>query len=167
MANTSCRVYYGVAAGEVPFVWESRPGTPKNPISTTTLPPLTPPPSYLFSTNQSHKKKKHRKYSNPLMFVITKLSMMKSQVFSTSSSSHLPSSRSLSSSSSSRNWSCPPSPRMKHGFSSEEEDQSVESPPSTLCFELGRNLSGGFQRYYLKAMHKKNELLQIVGHGSR
>ncbi|KAF3790334.1 hypothetical protein EJ110_NYTH09260 [Nymphaea thermarum] len=46
-ANTSCRVYYGVAAGEVPFQWETRPGTPKRPAPTDHIPPLTPPPSFL------------------------------------------------------------------------------------------------------------------------
>ncbi|CAL9113591.1 unnamed protein product [Musa textilis] len=44
-ANLSSGVYYGDATGAVPFLWESRPGTPKNTISNTTLPPLTPPPS--------------------------------------------------------------------------------------------------------------------------
>ncbi|KAG8053374.1 hypothetical protein GUJ93_ZPchr0001g30815 [Zizania palustris] len=47
VASPSFRVYYGVAsAGSVPFLWESQPGTPKNAISNTALPPLTPPPSY-------------------------------------------------------------------------------------------------------------------------
>ncbi|RRT38050.1 hypothetical protein B296_00029953 [Ensete ventricosum] len=44
-ANPSLGVYYGDATGAVPFLWESRPGTPKNTVSNTTLPPLTPPPS--------------------------------------------------------------------------------------------------------------------------
>ncbi|TXG50005.1 hypothetical protein EZV62_025880 [Acer yangbiense] len=47
MANSSSRVYYRGASGSVPFIWESRPGTPKHTFSDTTLPPLTPPPSYL------------------------------------------------------------------------------------------------------------------------
>lgn len=45
IVNSSCRVYYGEAAA-VPFEWESQPGTPKHTLSETTLPPLTPPPSY-------------------------------------------------------------------------------------------------------------------------
>ncbi|KAK2637162.1 hypothetical protein Ddye_031954 [Dipteronia dyeriana] len=47
MANSSSRVYYRGASGSVPFMWESRPGTPKHTFNDTTLPPLTPPPSYL------------------------------------------------------------------------------------------------------------------------
>ncbi|KAL6126824.1 hypothetical protein ACLB2K_074869 [Fragaria x ananassa] len=42
VANSSCRVYYGAAAGAVPFMWESQPGTPKHTLSETSLPPLTP-----------------------------------------------------------------------------------------------------------------------------
>ncbi|XAR66010.1 hypothetical protein NMG60_11012045 [Bertholletia excelsa] len=46
-AEASFRVlYYGGAAGSVPFVWESQPGTPRNPFFFSSLPPLTPPPSY-------------------------------------------------------------------------------------------------------------------------
>jgi hypothetical protein len=53
LAAPSFRVYYSVAsAGAVPFLWESRPGTPKNDHSPSAaaLPPLTPPPSYYATT---------------------------------------------------------------------------------------------------------------------
>ncbi|KAL6128011.1 hypothetical protein ACLB2K_071372 [Fragaria x ananassa] len=53
-ANSSCRVYYGATAGAVPFMWESQPGTPKHTLSETSLPPLTPPPSYSVNTNPKH-----------------------------------------------------------------------------------------------------------------
>uniref|UniRef100_A0A804QMF7 Uncharacterized protein n=1 Tax=Zea mays TaxID=4577 RepID=A0A804QMF7_MAIZE len=64
VSNPSFRVYYGVAsAGSVPFMWESAPGTPKHAMSSATLPPLTPPPSYYkgaaktkFAKSQSSKK---------------------------------------------------------------------------------------------------------------
>ncbi|KAI3705001.1 hypothetical protein L1987_75231 [Smallanthus sonchifolius] len=40
-------LYYGsAAAGSVPFMWESQPGTPKHALTESSLPPLTPPPSY-------------------------------------------------------------------------------------------------------------------------
>ncbi|KAL2509928.1 uncharacterized protein Fot_33575 [Forsythia ovata] len=52
--NPSFRVYYGDVSGTVPFMWETRPGTPKHHTfcdsDTTIIPPLTPPPSY-YSTN--------------------------------------------------------------------------------------------------------------------
>ncbi|CAL9096460.1 unnamed protein product [Musa textilis] len=57
LTQPSFRVYYGVASGAVPFLWESQPGTPKHTASSTNLPPLTPPPSYYCSTkNQSCRK---------------------------------------------------------------------------------------------------------------
>ncbi|XP_062213210.1 uncharacterized protein LOC133914068 [Phragmites australis] len=60
LANASFRVYYSLRAGAVPFLWESKPGTPKSgagataavspaEMSSTTaelLPPISPPPSY-------------------------------------------------------------------------------------------------------------------------
>ncbi|XAR71879.1 hypothetical protein NMG60_11018326 [Bertholletia excelsa] len=54
--DSSFRVlYYGGAPGAVPFRWESRPGTPKHPCSSDSLPPLTPPPSYQFNNHKSNK----------------------------------------------------------------------------------------------------------------
>ncbi|KAL6638129.1 hypothetical protein ACP70R_025701 [Stipagrostis hirtigluma subsp. patula] len=60
MANASFRVYYSLRAGAVPFLWESKPGTPKSgatvsPASPVPVagaaaellpPPISPPPSY-------------------------------------------------------------------------------------------------------------------------
>ncbi|KAL6839057.1 hypothetical protein ACP4OV_031111 [Aristida adscensionis] len=66
VANASFRVYYSHgAAGTVPFVWESKPGTPKSaatPASAaaTAVPPISPPPSYQ-STAQSKAKSKSRR----------------------------------------------------------------------------------------------------------
>ncbi|PPR84080.1 hypothetical protein GOBAR_AA36634 [Gossypium barbadense] len=51
MSNSSSMVYYGSASGAIPFMWESHPGTPKHPSPHTSLPPLTPPPSYHSSLN--------------------------------------------------------------------------------------------------------------------
>ncbi|QCD98690.1 hypothetical protein DEO72_LG6g3412 [Vigna unguiculata] len=53
--NSSSRIfYYGETSVAVPFTWEAQPGTPKHPLSHTSLPPLTPPPSY-FSNSHSAK----------------------------------------------------------------------------------------------------------------
>nr|POE97651.1 hypothetical protein CFP56_48160 [Quercus suber] len=57
MANPSLRVYYGEKPGAIPFLWESRPGTPKNTFCDSTLPPLTPPPSYYSNSNKNPIKK--------------------------------------------------------------------------------------------------------------
>ncbi|CAL5079338.1 unnamed protein product [Urochloa decumbens] len=50
VANASFRVYYSVGAGTVPFLWESKPGTPKSSVTpasaTSSMPPISPPPSY-------------------------------------------------------------------------------------------------------------------------
>ncbi|KAG8480781.1 hypothetical protein CXB51_025447 [Gossypium anomalum] len=55
MSNSSSMVYYGSASGAIPFMWESHPGTPKHPSPLTSLPPLTPPPSYHSSLNSKSK----------------------------------------------------------------------------------------------------------------
>ncbi|XP_062189999.1 uncharacterized protein LOC133893042 [Phragmites australis] len=62
VANGSFRVYYSLgAAGTVPFVWESKPGTPKSmatPSSATNaMPPISPPPSYQSTSHPSKMKK--------------------------------------------------------------------------------------------------------------
>ncbi|EER96097.1 uncharacterized protein LOC8069128 [Sorghum bicolor] len=68
VANASFRVYYSLGAGTVPFLWESKPGTPKSSATpaalatagarTTTVPPISPPPSYQQSAvSQSSKAK--------------------------------------------------------------------------------------------------------------
>ncbi|TVT97930.1 hypothetical protein EJB05_56801, partial [Eragrostis curvula] len=65
VANASFRVYYSLGAGTVPFVWESKPGTPKSaatPASATnTMPPISPPPSYQSKSHQSKIRKGDRK----------------------------------------------------------------------------------------------------------
>ncbi|EXB25878.1 hypothetical protein L484_012305 [Morus notabilis] len=63
--NSSHRVYYGEAAGAIPFVWESQPGTPKHTLfGNASLPPLTPPPSYANSNKISASKSIHRRSSS-------------------------------------------------------------------------------------------------------
>ncbi|KAI4306528.1 hypothetical protein L6164_029798 [Bauhinia variegata] len=92
MANASSRVmYYGESSVAVPFVWESQPGTPKHPLSETSLPPLTPPPSY-YSNSKSRTKSSNSK-SNLLSAILP--------LFSCSRKAHVSPSSSRSSSSSS------------------------------------------------------------------
>ncbi|KAG6522730.1 A-agglutinin anchorage subunit-like [Zingiber officinale] len=139
LANPSFRVYYSVAAaGSVPFLWESRPGTPKHTSSAAALPPLTPPPSYFSSspsrtrTRSSNNNKPGSKYS---FLFLPKLLALKKAATGDGAVSMSPSS-SLSSSSSSSS-SC--SSRSDHRRRPSDEDEEAEfsssrSPTSTLCF---------------------------------
>jgi hypothetical protein len=62
VANASFRVYYSLGVGTVPFVWESKPGTPKSaatPASATNIiPPISPPPLYQSKPHQLSKLRK-------------------------------------------------------------------------------------------------------------
>ncbi|WOL14782.1 hypothetical protein Cni_G23563 [Canna indica] len=134
----SFRVYYGVAAaGTVPFLWESRPGTPKHAISISDLPPLTPPPSYYYTTknNSSHKSTKSNLFH-------TVLSLGRRCRRRSPSSSISLSSSSMSSSFTSVSWNHrrrPVSPRSSFSSMGEEdeEEESDDGPPtSLLCFKM-------------------------------
>ncbi|KAG0477014.1 hypothetical protein HPP92_013855 [Vanilla planifolia] len=141
-SGPSFRVYYGVAAGSVPFLWESRPGTPKHAMAATTLPPLTPPPSYYFASSKSKKASSTAKSpKNGLMNTIRPRLALRP----------------------------PPSPGLhRRGRSSSssissnsrgEEDQEHEemSPTSTLCFGEWNAGAGG---------RVKNALRWFSGRGS-
>ncbi|KAK3229979.1 hypothetical protein Dsin_001860 [Dipteronia sinensis] len=71
MANSSSRVDYRGASGSVPFMWESRPGTPKHTFNDTTLPPLTPPPSYLSGSGSKTNKNFDKNMMNKSKFLTT------------------------------------------------------------------------------------------------
>ncbi|KAF7131612.1 hypothetical protein RHSIM_Rhsim09G0183700 [Rhododendron simsii] len=78
-AESSFRVlYYGKSCGSVPFTWETKPGTPKHPLSHSSLPPLTPPPSF----NSTPKAKPTQKGSKPnfLLSIFHRKSSKKSHV---------------------------------------------------------------------------------------
>lgn len=179
-------LYYGGAAGAVPFMWESQPGTPKHAFSTETLPPLTPPPAYHFQSNLSHSissMEKHLTSRTSLLYAIfarhagrkNHVSVMpKSKSVSSSSSPFYSSS---SSSSSSWSYASPTkvmngrfrrgcfskNPRSPHAFWEDGEEAGLESPYSTIGF------SGGTEtRISSRARHSlKNAFLSIVGCGSR
>ncbi|KAL5171051.1 hypothetical protein HKD37_11G032616 [Glycine soja] len=107
--NSSSRIfYYGETSVAVPFTWEAQPGTPKHPLSETSLPPLTPPPSYFSSPKKSHNTKRRNYYSNKainifssifLRLVGSRKSLQNHHHVSPSSSWSSPSSSSSSSSS--------------------------------------------------------------------
>ncbi|KAG1338978.1 cell wall protein RBR3 [Cocos nucifera] len=173
LANPSFRVYYGVATGSVPFLWETRPGTPKNTITTTTLPPLTPPPSYYSSPRIKSSKKSPK--SNLIHTILPRLTLMRKAHAPPSPSVSL-SSSSVSSSSSSfsptgftgTHHQRRRSASTRFSFSSGADDEdSVDdgSPTSTLCFGM-RHAATGRLRGCHSVVTMKKALLSIVGHGS-
>lgn len=144
-------LYYGVATGSVPFVWESQPGTPKHKFgggsgSGGPLPPLTPPPQYMSSPLASPSLKKSRSKMFGSVFMRTP-----------SKKCSAPASPSSSSSSYSSSYSLPSTPfhsdskarlRSKIEFGDEYEE-GRGSPTSTLCFRGGDGRrSKGYQFFY-------------------
>ncbi|EES18011.1 putative protein TPRXL [Sorghum bicolor] len=162
VSDPSFRVYYGVAsAGSVPFVWESAPGTPKNAISSTTLPPLTPPPSYYnskgaakqtkFTKSQSSKKLLSSKPASFVQSILPKL--RRSNTMPSRSPSSAPpckESAQVQCTRSRRNR-LPASPRSSFSSNSRGDDDddggAASSPTSTLCFRT-RHSGGGTGRLH-------------------
>ncbi|CAL9008307.1 unnamed protein product [Prunus brigantina] len=188
MANASCRVYYGEAAGAIPFMWESQPGTPKHPSSQSSLPPLTPPPSY--STTPPISKRTH-KITSKSKFLDTIFPRLRSSRKmlkppnsmsppSLSSASSSSSSWSSSSSSSSSNYSSSSASSLRNKgarkfYHKYEEDYDEHdhhesksgSPTSTLCFggkRRGANMNGIRGCYSMKNI--RFGFLSIVNHES-
>ncbi|XP_045800900.1 uncharacterized protein LOC123894863 [Trifolium pratense] len=98
-SNSSSRrvFYYGETSVAVPFNWEAQPGTPKHPLSETSLPPLTPPPSYSSTNYKSNGKRRNSKV-NMFLTILPRLACSRKSHVSLSSSSSLWSSSSSSSS---------------------------------------------------------------------
>lgn len=139
--DTSFDVYYRENPVRVPFLWESRPGTPKIGTRDFSVPPLTPPPSF-HPTPISRKPSKKQPRNNLITRVFLPKLKQKKTLFDDS-----PSRSSISSFSSSSSSSSPierrrvsSHPRMtSFGLMINEEDDECESPVSTLCF--GRRCS--------------------------
>lgn len=144
-SNPSFRVYYGGTPSSVPFMWETRPGTPKHPHFNDSLPPLTPPPSYYSSSKKYDtfpQKKCSRSDLLRVLFFKTSLKKPKNAADSACSL------RSLSSSSSNSSVFAPMAPTrrwfssrrlMSYNSSIGDEDEHPGSPPtSTQCFSGGR-----------------------------
>ncbi|KAM5556819.1 hypothetical protein ABKV19_024287 [Rosa sericea] len=156
VANSSCRVYYGAAAGAVPFMWESQPGTPKHTLSKTSLPPLTPPPSYSFNTTPKHSSSSMQRSGSRAKALLDSIfprvlkwrkaarNMSPSSSVSWSSSS----SSSCSSTSSKGTQKRYSVSRVPFGYDDEDEDEDLTrsgSPTSTLCFGIERRGSDYFR----------------------
>ncbi|KAI3447844.1 hypothetical protein Pfo_004509 [Paulownia fortunei] len=177
-SNSSFRVYYGDVSCGVPFIWETRPGTPKHTFcDNSNIPPLTPPPSYHTNINLNDSSKKHSRSKLLLHTLLRRMNPKKAHLASsTSSSSSL---SSLSCSLSSRSSFCDPmmTPtyvRRRRRFSSwggssfderAMDDHRDKVCPSRLCFGIGKDngerVQGGSSVLILK-----KALLSIVGHGS-
>ncbi|XP_004511125.1 uncharacterized protein [Cicer arietinum] len=153
--SSNCNPSFRVSVA-VPFVWESQPGTPKYTFSQTTLPPLTPPPSYHFNNinnNTKRNEKKHSKF-NLLLGLLQKLNLKKinqsslSSLHPSNSSSAVDSAKITSAARGRRRF-------LSHGSSFDfrvenAENDGAGSPTSTLCFGIPRSASsnGGFQSNY-------------------
>ncbi|CAL0307561.1 unnamed protein product [Lupinus luteus] len=146
MANTSSRVfYYGEKSVAVPFTWEAQPGTPKHPLSETSLPPLTPPPSYFSNSKSLKNKHRNSKGSSSSIFscIFPRFSG------SGKSTTHVSSSPSSSQSSSSSTWSLTVYPSSS--YTMEESDKgSLSFSNSKVAFGsfLKRRGSNGFRGCY-------------------
>ncbi|KDP45726.1 hypothetical protein JCGZ_17333 [Jatropha curcas] len=150
--------YHGKPSVGIPFIWESQPGTPKIKIRENPIPPLTPPPSYFYSSTQKTSIKKN--YSKPNLFnnlfpkrsSIRKISLPISPRPSSSSSSSSSSRSSFSSHSSPSSSRTVLVSRSRKSFDSKtmmyEGEQECDSPNSTLCFGIGRGMNVRSQGCY-------------------
>ncbi|GJY94068.1 RNA-directed DNA polymerase, eukaryota, reverse transcriptase zinc-binding domain protein [Tanacetum coccineum] len=140
MHHSSVEVYYGGAPVAVPFKWESQPGTPRVRFRETPLPPLTPPPSFLFNSPKTPNRKDSKPKGGMLHAILPRLITRKNQNYpaspasSESSSLFSPSSR-YSDSASSRYT---PNHKSQSRRKSFEDHDRYESPVSTLCFRIKR-----------------------------
>ncbi|XWS71931.1 hypothetical protein CRYUN_Cryun03dG0180900 [Craigia yunnanensis] len=147
--NLSFEDYHGGASVAIPFNWESEPGTPKvKSREIPSLPPLTPPPSYFYST-QKRTIKNHSKHKL-LDTIFPKRSCRKTRVkLSPASSSSSSASSSRSSSPWQRSYSVPSSPIRASNLYAQnelsraklfcdsranEEEHEYKSSVSTPCF---------------------------------
>ncbi|XP_062208344.1 uncharacterized protein LOC133909811 [Phragmites australis] len=170
LAAPSFRVYYGVAsAGSVPFLWESQPGTPKNAISTATLPPLTPPPSYYTTKQQTTHKAAaatSKKQSKPSIFSAILPKIILHRRSRSSSSAPASSSCSSSSSWSSASFQSPACSSMRsrvHAFSAGDDSEDEQEPPT--CFSVRHESFRAFKSCRV-AMTVRSALASVGGHGS-
>lgn len=140
IVETSFDVYYRESGVGVPFLWESRPGTPKIDIGKYPLPPLTPPPSFHASPNST---KPSKKQSTKSLLILPKLKRAPAAEQrpsgSTSSSSWSTTSSPLNELNRHR-VSSPPRMSFDSRVGSRIQEDECESPVSTLCF--GRRGAG-------------------------
>ncbi|XVF05837.1 hypothetical protein REPUB_Repub05bG0207600 [Reevesia pubescens] len=170
MINLSSEDYHGGTSVGIPFNWESEPGTPKvKSREIPSLPPLTPPPSYFYSTP----KRSVKKHSKPKLLDIIfpkRPSRKTREQLSPASSSSSSASSSRSSSPWPRSYSVPSSPisasnyfarnelsraRLFCDSRADEEQHEYESSVSTPCFGRGASArSRGFCSTMLKVLFR-------------
>ncbi|KFK34864.1 hypothetical protein AALP_AA5G203300 [Arabis alpina] len=145
--------YYGGAT--VPFIWETRPGTPKHYLSSDSYsfpPPLTPPPSYYSSSSgvlaTPRKQSKVRTKLSKILSMSLFHDLRKSSNSNKKTTNNVyGSSFSWSSTSSSSSFSSSPLHSLKKPVSrgkkspvllaDYKEDELRSSPTSTLCYSNG------------------------------
>lgn len=172
MANSSFRVYYGGVSVAVPFMWESQPGTPKYSFGETTLPPLTPPPSYYSNSEQKPIKTRYSKF-NLFSFRFSRINPKKTNngAASFSTLSPTPSSASLSSLNSSSFL--PSTPRERSRFSSlgssfdsrAYDEVAFASPTSnSTCFGDSKRTRNGLKLKgcYAWWWNNRNDLILVM-----
>lgn len=108
MSNFSLEDYHGGSSVSVPFMWESEPGTPKVKLRENPLPPLTPPPSYCYTSTKRPIRKLSK--SNLLQAIFPKHVSTKTSALPPSPPFSSSSSSSSSSSPRSSSYSVPSSP---------------------------------------------------------
>ncbi|ESQ52764.1 hypothetical protein EUTSA_v10017268mg [Eutrema salsugineum] len=163
--NSSSRIYY-YGGASVPFLWETRPGTPKHSLFSESfrLPPLTPPPSYYSSSSSSSGNKLSKVRAKQTRFVKTLFNgkhHVSRPSFSWSSSTSS-SSSSSSSSPRSKTENRPKKCYLSCSRSYVKDDDAEEtigssSPTSTLCYKRGFSSSMGSM---------KRALCSVLSHGS-
>ena len=135
--NASSRIYY-YGGASVPFLWETRPGTPKHPLFSESfrLPPLTPPPSYYSSSYGNKLSKVRQKQTRFVKAFFNGKHHVSRPSFSWSSSSSSSSSSSASSSPRSRivhrAKTCYLSCSRSYVKNDDEEETGSSSPTSTV-----------------------------------
>ncbi|KAK1428614.1 hypothetical protein QVD17_17453 [Tagetes erecta] len=133
---SSGEVYYGGASVAVPFKWESQPGTPRVRFRETPLPPLTPPPSFLFGLPNASNKKISKK--GIFHAVFPRLTSTRKNPISASSESSSSSLFSPSWYSDSTSFLYIRNNHTQNRRRSFEDQDGLGSPVSTSCFRMMR-----------------------------
>lgn len=166
VANSSSRIYYrSDLSSSIPFTWETRPGTPKHPINDNTIPPLTPPPSYLSNSNSTQISKVKNLNNSKLLnnYILSRFGVKKRNNVTPTVSWSSKSSSLSSSSSSSSSLALSRSSSTCYSF-------PLKKSNSLACFGVkSRSLNASFPgRKSSKSQNSmvkmKNALKSIVGH---
>ncbi|KAG2332357.1 hypothetical protein Bca4012_018064 [Brassica carinata] len=157
--NSSSRIYY-YGGASVPFLWETRPGTPKHSLFSESfrLPPLTPPPSYYSSFSGNKLSKVRPKQTRFVKTFFNGNHHLSRPSFSWSSTTSSASSSSSSSSPRSKTLhrarTCYlPCSRSYVKDNEEEEEIGSSLPTSTLAYKRGfRSSMGSMKRAFCSVL---------------